>query len=268
MSLRPGAALLLASSTAVAQSPANEKPDALRQVDIVQKLYAQVPLDAVFRDENGVAVPLGSLVRDKPVVLALVYYECPMLCTLVLNGLLRTLRAVDFDVGDQFDVVTVSFDPRDQPKVAAAKRTKYLREYGRGDVGGWHFLTGEENTIRRLTDAVGFRYAFDEESGTYAHASAIMVLTPSGRVSHYFYGVEYSPRDLKLALVSAADENIGSPVDRVLLYCYAYDPTTGEYGLAIMNVIRVAGTATVVALAAFVILMWRRDRRPRTEAST
>ncbi|GBC83575.1 hypothetical protein HRbin10_02725 [bacterium HR10] len=244
--------------------PSGQPAPILQRVGIDQKLNAQVPLDLVFRDESGRAVALREYFGERPVILSLVYYECPMLCTLILNGLLRSLRALSFTAGREFIVLTVSFDPREGPELAAAKKRAYVRSYGRSEAErGWHFLTGEETAIRRLTEAVGFRYAFDAETGQFAHASGIMVLTPQGRVARYFYGIEYAPRDLRLGLVEAAQGKIGSPVDQLLLYCYHYDPKTGRYSMLIMNVLRLAGAATVLALGSFMLVMFRRERRKK-----
>jgi protein SCO1 len=241
-----------------------EKPPGLEGVDIAQKLGAEVPLDLPLRDENDRTVTLKDYVKDKPVILTLVYYECPMLCTLVLNGTLRSLRALSFDVGREFDVVTLSFDPKETGALASAKKEHYIHEYGRaGAAAGWHFLTGPEPSIKAIAESVGFSYKYDAATGQYAHATAIMVLTPKGLVSHYFYGVEYPVRDFRLALVEAGDEKIGDPVDRILLYCFHYDPTTGKYGLAIMNVVRLLGSVTFVMLAGYVCLMLWRERRRR-----
>jgi len=247
--------------------PSSQPAPILQRVGIDQKLNAQVPLDLVFRDESGRAVALREYFGERPVILSLVYYECPMLCTLILNGLLRSLRALSFTAGREFIVLTVSFDPREGPELAAAKKRAYVRSYGRSEAErGWHFLTGEETAIRRLTEAVGFRYAFDAETGQFAHASGIMVLTPQGRVARYFYGIEYAPRDLRLGLVEAAQGKIGSPVDQLLLYCYHYDPKTGRYSMLIMNVLRLAGAATVLALGGFMLAMFRRERRKKRAA--
>ena len=241
---------------------AEHGPTLIQDIGFDQRLNAQVPLDLVFRDETGRSVPLREYFGQKPVILALAYYECPMLCTLVLNGLLRSLRALSFDVGNQFSVVTVSFDPMEKPTIAAAKKAVYMQQYERpGASGGWHFLTGDEASIRQLTQAVGFRYAYDAQKNQYAHATGIMVLTPQGKISRYFYGLEYSSRDLRLGLVEASANQIGSPVDHVLLYCYQYDPTTGKYGILIMNVIRLGGLATALALGTFMFVMFRADRR-------
>ena len=237
-------------------------PEFLDKIGIDQKLDEQVPLDLVFQDENGNDVRFGDLFEGKPVLLTLVYYECPMLCTEILNGVLRSLRALPFDVGKEFQVITVSFDPDETPVLAMTKKRMYLERYDRpGAEEGWHFLTGDEDSIRRLTDAVGFRYTYVPARDQYAHASGIMILTPEGRVSRYFYGIEYSARDLRLGLIEAAANQIGTAVDQVLLLCFHYDPTTGKYGMIIMNVIRLAGLFTVVGLAAFVIPGYLRDRR-------
>jgi len=245
---------------------ATNRPAVLDEVGIDQKLNEPVPLDLEFRDETGKTVQLRDYFGEKPVVLSLVYYECPMLCTMVLNGLLRSFRALTFDVGKDFTVVTVSFDPRETPALAAAKKKTYIEGYGRPVAAdGWHFLTGDEASIKRLTQAVGFRYVYDEETKQFAHASGIMVLTPQGKLARYFYGIEYAPKDLRLGLVEASAGKVGSPVDQVLLYCYHYDPQTGKYGVVIMNVLRLAGGATVLILGAFMFVMFRRDRRLRIE---
>jgi protein SCO1/2 len=237
-------------------------PQFLEEIGIDQRLDEQAPLDLEFRDEQGNAVRLGDYFGDKPVVLALVYYECPMLCTEVLNGLTRALRALSFDVGKEFDIVTVSFDPEETPVLARTKKNIYIEEYDRqGASEGWHFLTGDEDSIRALTESVGFRYVYVPSRDQHAHASGIIVLTPKGKISRYFYGIEYSTRDLRLGLVEAAADKIGTAVDQILLLCYHYDPTTGKYGMVIMNVIRIAGLATVLGLAGFMVPGFLRDRR-------
>ena len=219
-----------------------------------------MPLDLTFRDETGQPVTLGQYFGSKPVILALVYYECPMLCTLTLNGLVSALKAVSFDVGNQFNVVTVSFNPAETPNLAAAKKETYLKSYGRaGADAGWHFLTGDAANIKRLVDAVGFRYRYVPEQKQFAHAAGITVLTPSGKIARYFFGVEFAPRDLRLGLVEAANEKIGSPVDQLLLYCFHYDPVTGKYGAVVMNIIRLGGVVTVLALGGAVLIMRRRE---------
>ena len=236
-------------------------PPALTGVGIDQKLNGQVPLDLTFRDETGRTVRLGDYFGRRPVILSLVYYECPMMCTLVLNGLVHTMREIPFTAGDQFDVVTVSFNPRDTPALAAAKKRTYLKSYGRAGAGkGWHFLTGDQASIQALTGAAGFRYAYDPVTQQYAHATTIMVLTPEGRLSRYFFGIEYPARDVRLSLVEASGNKIGSPVDQLLLFCYHYDPVAGKYGFAIMNAMRAAGVATALALGLLVFILFRRER--------
>ena len=240
---------------------AETRPPALRGVGIEQHLNQQVPLDLTFRNEAGEPVTLRSLMRGKPVILSLAYYQCPMLCTLVLNGLVGAMRALPFDAGNEFDVITVSFDPKDTPELAAKKKATYLGEYRRqGAEQGWHFLTGDEASIKALTDAVGFRYNYLPEKGQFAHAAGIMVLTPSGVLSRYFYGVEFAPRDVKFGLMEAANGKIGSPVDQLMLFCFQYDPATGRYTTVVLNAIRVGGVLTLVALGLFMARSWRRDR--------
>lgn len=247
----------------------NTPAQVIRQVRFDQKLQARVPLHLVFRDEAGRAVRLGDYFGRKPVVLSLVYYDCPMLCTLILNGLVKSLRTVNLDVGTDFEVVTLSFDPREGPALAAEKKAGYVRQYTRaGGEAGWHFLTGDEPAIRQLTEAVGFQYTFDTQTGQFAHASGIVVLTPEGKISKYLYGIEYAPRDLRLSLVEASAGRIGTLSDKVLLYCFHYDPTTGKYGLAIMRITRVAGLLTVALIVGFVAVMLRRERRSTLRAQT
>jgi len=255
--------LLFSISTAQAQIlDSNAPPPMLREVGIDQKLSAPLPLHLSFLDENGKAVQLQQYFGEKPVILCFVYYECPMLCTQVLNGLLESLKTLSFDAGNQFNVITVSFDPNETPKLAAEKKADYLKQYSRASAErGWHFLTGDTAAIRQLTSAAGFRYKYDPATKQFAHASGIMVITPQGKIARYFYGIEYASRDLRLALVEASENKIGSPVDQLLLYCFHYDPLTGKYGLVIMNVLRVAGIATVMALGTFMIVMFRRDRK-------
>jgi len=243
------------------------RPTPLREIGIDQKLDEQVPLDLPFRDEGGKLVRLGDYFGTKPVILVMAYYGCPMLCPLTFDGLVRAMRALPFNLGEQFEVVTVSFDPRETPALAAAKKKDYVAMYRRpGGEAGWHFLTGEDTAIHRLADAVGFRYKYDAASGQYAHSTGIMVLTPQGKVSRYFYGVEYAPRDLRLALVQASANKIGSVADEVLLFCFHYNPETGKYGLVIMRVIQVAGIGTVLALGSFMFWALRRERHPKPSA--
>ena len=242
----------------------DSRPAALRGVGIDQRLNEQVPLDLMFRDETGKSVRLGDYFGNKPVILALVYYRCPMLCTLTLNGLVRTMRVMPFDVGDQYAVVTVSFDPHETPALAAAKKGEYLAHYARpGGAAGWHFLTGEESSIRRLTEAVGFHYNYDPQSGQYAHTTGLVVVTPQGKIARYFYGVEVSPRDLRLSLVEASANKIGSRVDEILLFCFHYDPATGKYGWEIVRIIQFAGAVTVLVLGSFIAVMLLRERESR-----
>ena len=246
--------------------PSAARPQLLRDVGIEQKLDAQVPLELSFRDESGRSVQLREYFGEKPVVLALVYFECPMLCTQVLNGLLRSLQNLNLEVGKQFTVLAVSINPRETPELAVAKQRMYAGLYGRpGASAGWRFLTGQEAAIQQLAKSVGFRYAYDAETGQYAHATALVLLTPQGRISRYFYGIEYPARDLRLGLVEASAGKVGSPVDQVLLFCYHYDPATGKYGVVISNIVRAAGLATVLALGIFMIVMFRRERNFRTE---
>jgi protein SCO1/2 len=237
-------------------------PAALAGVGIEQKLNAQVPLDLNFRDEFNQPVPLSRYFHGKPVVLALVYYRCPMLCTQILNGVETSLKAVSLNPGQDFEVVSVSFDPKDTAETAAGKRKSVLQRYGRpGTANGWHFLTGDEPAIRALTDAAGFHYRYDSITQQFAHASAIMILTPEGRLSRYFYGVEYAPRDVRLGLIEASANKIGTPVDQILLFCFHYDPATGKYGAIAMNMVRVAGTLFVLLGGAVMLIVFRRDFR-------
>jgi protein SCO1/2 len=241
----------------------NQKLAIFDQVGIEQRLNQQVPLDLTFTDEHGQQVKLGKYFGSKPVILSLVYYQCPMLCSQVLSGLTGALNGiVRFNVGRDFEVVTVSFDPRDTAKDAAANKSSYVRRYRRqGAEQGWHFLTGSKEQIAALAGAVGFRYQWDPEIQQFAHASGIMLLTPDGRVAQYYYGIEYAPRDLQLGLIEASKGKIGNVVDQVLLYCYHYDPAKGKYGAAILNIMRMSALATVLLLGGFVIIMFRRDSR-------
>jgi len=242
--------------------PTGNSNEVLKKVDIEQRLNNQIPLDLKFRDESGRGVRLAEyFAKGKPVALMLVYYECPMLCSQVLNGAVGAFQALSFTAGKEFEVVTVSFDPREGPELAARKKETYLRRYKReGAEAGWHFLTGDEASIKALADAVGFRYAWDEQSQQFAHASAVMVATPGGRLSHYFYGIDYAPKDLRLALVEASAGKIGSPVDSLLLFCYHYDPAAGRFA-PVMGVLRTAGVLTVAGLAAFILYLRRKSKR-------
>jgi protein SCO1/2 len=269
MNIRAGvAAMLLVLAGAQGVAAETGLPPILRDVGFDQRLGAQVPLDLPFRDETGSTVTLRQYLGDKPLLLVPAYYECPMLCTLVLNGVVSALRALPFDIGREFRVVTVSFNPTETSELAAAKKANYLREYRRpGADAGWHFLVGDDSSIRPLLASIGFRYAWDEAAKQYAHASGIVVLTPAGRVSHYFYGVEFPPRDLRLAFVEASNERIGSVVDQLLLFCFHYDPATGRYSRVALNAVRVGGVLTMLALGTFVFVMLRRDRARRPHGS-
>lgn len=245
----------------LSQNPSG-RPEVLRDVGLDQKLNAQVPLDLTFRDEHGVSVTIGQLLHGKPAILNLVYYQCPMLCTEVLNATLYSVKEIPLEIGNDFNIITVSIDPNEKPILAEAKQIMYSGLYGRpGAVKGWHFLTGDESQIRRLAAAVGFRYAYDKVSKQFAHASGIMVLTPEGKLSRYFYGISYRPRDVRLGLVEASEGKIGSLTDTILLYCYHYDPSTGKYGVVITNIVRAAGLLTVIALALMVFIFLRREKR-------
>jgi len=238
--------------------PANVRPPGLKNVGIEQNLNEQIPPGLTFRDETGKTVTLGDYFGKKPMILNLVYYQCPMLCGEVLTGLESALRVLKFDVGKEFDVLTVSFDPKETPEMASAKKAEYLKRYGRsGAADGWHFLTGPASSIDALTKAAGFQYQYDPKSGQFAHATAIMVLTPEGKIAQYYYGVEFAPKDLRLGLIQASENKIGTVVDQVLLYCYHYDPNTGKYGAIISRVLQLAAGATVLILGTFLIVMFR-----------
>jgi protein SCO1 len=249
--------------------PANVRPPGLKNVGIAQHLNEQIPSDLTFHDENGKPVRLADYFGRKPMILNLVYYQCPMLCGEVLSGLESALRVLKFDVGNQFEVLTVSFDPRETPAMATAKKAELLKRYGRpGATQGWHFLTGPQQSIDALTKAAGFQYEYDPKSGQFAHTTAIMVLTPEGRIAQYYYGVEYAPKDLRLGLIQASQDKIGNLVDQVLLYCYHYDPATGKYGAVVMRMLRLAGAATILTLGLFMIVMLRKGSSTRSGAKT
>lgn len=256
-----GVAALLVPILAVA-GRGEGLPGPLEDVGFDQRLGESVPLDLRFRDELGRPVELGDLFGERPVILALVYYQCPMLCPMVLNGLTSALKPLRFEPGREFEVVVVSFDDRESPETARAAKATHLERYGRPETAhGWHFLTGEPAAIRRLTDSVGFRFVQLPDTGEFAHAAGVVALTPAGRIARYFYGVEYAPRDLRLGLVEAADHQIGSVVDTLLLYCYHYDPETGSYSAVAMNIVRLGAALTVLLLGVFLGFQWRRERR-------
>ncbi len=238
-----------------------QMPGPLREVRFDQKLGAQLPLDTRFVDADGRAVALGDLVRDKPVILAFVYYECPMLCTLILNGLAKTLGVVELEPGDDFDVVAVSIDPDETPDLAAAAKARTLDRYGRPETAdGWHFLTGGSEAIRGVAEAAGFQYVYDAETDEWAHTSGIIIVRPDGTLNQYYYGLEYPPKDVRLSLVDASAGKVGSLVDQLLLYCYRFDPALGRYTVAAMRVLRFTGALFVLGLVAFLLLQWRRER--------
>lgn len=245
--------------------PSSVLPAALKNVGIDQKLDNRLPLDLHFRDEAGRDVRLGDFFSKKPVIITPVYYGCPMLCTQILNGLVSGLKPVSFNAGAEFDVVAVSFDPSETPDLALKKKESYVRRYGRpGSENGFHFLTGDEAAIKALTGALGFRYTYDPKTKQFAHASGLMIATPEGRISRYLYGVDYAPRNLRLALVEAAARKIGTPMDELLLFCYHYDPATGKYGAIAMNFLRLAAAATVLGIGIFLTILFRQDLKHRT----
>jgi len=268
----PAAAVLvplLLSATGPASAPtpglaADARPAALRDVAFDQRLGQMLPLDAALVDESGRAVRLGDYFGRRPVILTLAYYGCPMLCTLSLNGLASALKTLSFDAGREFEVVTLSFEHKETPQQAAAAKKTYIERYGRPQAAaGWHFLTGDEAAIAAVTGAVGFRYAWDEETRQYAHPTGVVVATPEGRVARYLYGVEYAPKDLRFALVEASTGRVGTPVDQLLLYCYEYDPVRGRYGATILRTVRFLGILTVLGLVTLIaVLRYREGRMP------
>jgi protein SCO1 len=249
------------SALQVKGGPSTALPSALTGIGIDQKLDQQIPLDLTFKDEFGRTVQLREFFRaGKPVILVPVYYRCPVLCTQILNGVAGTLKAVTLNAGQDFEVVAVSFDPKDTPETASSKKQLYLRRYNRPNTAnGWHLLTGDEANIKPLMDAIGYRYKYDPATDQYAHASGIMVATPDGRLSRYFYGIEYAPVDVRLGLVEASQNKIGNPVDQILLFCFHYDPATGKYGAIAMNMVRAAGAAFVLICGGFLAIVLRRD---------
>jgi protein SCO1/2 len=262
-----------AVSTASAQSnnpsvnprpgiPSSQMPSVLSKVSFDQRLNEQLPLATPFKDENGRAVTLGDYFGLKPIVLAFVYYECPMLCNQVLNGLTTSLTVLEESVGRDFDVVAISFDPRETPALASGKKKSYLDRYSRpASVNGWHFLTGDDNAIQAVTRAAGFNFVWDDRTKQFAHPSGIVVATPDGKVSRYFFGIEYASRDVKFAVIESSAGRIGSVIDNLLLYCYHYDPATGSYGFVAMGAVRVGGAVTLVALVGFIVVSIRREGR-------
>ena len=240
-------------------------PTALKNVGIEQKLNGQLPLDAQFTDENGNTVKLGDYFGNgRPIILALVYYECPMLCNEVLNGLTGSLKGISFDAGKDFDIVAISFDAREneKPDLAKSKKAGYLTRYGRaGAENGWHFLSGTQGEIDKVTNAVGFNYQYDEATEQFAHAGGVMVITPEGKISRYLYGIDYAPKDLKFGLMDSAENKIGNPAEQLYLYCFHYDPSTGKYGLAILSILRLFAVATLLGIVGMFFIFWRNNRK-------
>jgi protein SCO1/2 len=257
-------AALLTAVPSVAQNFYEGLPAPLQRVSFDQRLGELVDLSLIFNDEKGDQVRLGELIGDRPVALVLVYHGCPMLCSMSTNGLVTSLKALEMTPGDEFDVLVVSFDPEDTPELARNAKTKLLTDYARpGSESGWHFLTGEQESIDALTEAVGFHYTRDEETGEFAHAAGLTILTPEGTISRYLYGIEYPARSLRLALIESAEGQIGNLVDQAILFCYRYDPATGTYSATTMNVVRLAGALTVLAIVVLLFRTVRRERRGR-----
>jgi protein SCO1/2 len=263
MRLHAGCAMiaLLLSASTFAQSNSATPPTLPGKVAIAQNLDKQLPLDLMLRDETGRVVRLGQYFNHgKPLLLNFMYYRCPMLCPMVMDGVTNALTELRFDIGKEFDVVTVSIDPRDTPEQASMKKDQYVKRYGRfGAASGWHFLTGNESAVKRLTNIAGFEYAYDPKMDQFAHAAVLLAVTPQGRISRYLYGFEYKPRDLRLALVEASAGRIGTATDSLLLLCYHYDPATGRYSRTAMNFVRAGGVATMLGLFGFIFIMVRRD---------
>jgi protein SCO1 len=254
---------ILAAGALQAQQNSSTPPQLPGKVSITQHMGAQLPLDDMFRDDTGRVVRLGDYFKSgRPVLLNFMYYRCPMLCSMVLEGTTTALTELKLDVGKDFDVITVSIDPRDMPDDARLKKEKYVKRYGRASAySGWHFLTSHEGAIKKLADTVGFQYAYDPKSNQFAHGTVLIAVTPQGRISKYFYGFEYRPRDLRLGLVEASAGKVGTPVDQLLLLCYHYEPSTGRYSAAALNIMRAGGAATILGLGSFIFIMVRQERR-------
>ncbi|HVT59103.1 MAG TPA: SCO family protein [Thermoanaerobaculia bacterium] len=256
----PLALLVLLAAMPAAAVAQPGQPSPFQRIGFDQRVGRQVPREVALRDESGRAVKLGDYFGKRPLVLALVYYRCPMLCTVTMTGLTTSLKGMSFDAGREFEVVVVSFDPRETPAMAAAAKRAALDRYRRpGTEAGWHFLTGEAPALARLTEAVGFRYFYDPEIHQFAHAAGIMVLTPEGRLSRYYYGIDFPPVSVRLGLVEAADHRIGTVVDQVLLYCFHYDPVQGKYSAATLNIVRLCALLTVLGLGLMIALLRRRE---------
>jgi protein SCO1 len=268
--------MMILGATASAQTlsngmmgpPSNTRPPHLENVGIDQHLDTPIPPNLTFTDDNGRSVMLGDYFGNKPLILNLVYYNCTMLCGEELAGLTRAMKLIKFDLGKEFEIVTVSFDPRETPAIAAAKKKDFIQRYGRpGAADGWHFLTGSADSINALANAVGFKYQYDSKTNQYAHATAIVILTPQGRISRYLYGIDFPPKDLRLGLVEASHEKIGNPVDQVLLYCYHYDPASGKYGAVISNILKLGGAVTIVLLGGLLLVLFRLDKAASRRAA-
>jgi protein SCO1 len=260
--------LALASGGLRAASGPNLLPPNLNGIGIEQRLNAQIPLDTTFRDESGASVQLRSFFGSKPVVLAPVYYRCPMLCSQILSGVVAGLRPLSLKPGRDFDVVAISFDPADTPAEAMLKRTQYSHSYSsRAGVNGWHFLVGSQAAITPVMQAIGFHYRWDPVHKMFIHASGVMIATPEGRVARYLYGVEYEPKDLKLSLVEASHNRIGSAVDQILLFCYHYDPKTGKYGAVVLGSLKIGAIFILIAMSVGLFFLWRRDLRKYRDVS-
>ncbi|HEV8432011.1 MAG TPA: SCO family protein [Thermoanaerobaculia bacterium] len=259
-----GLSLAIASAFALqAQQNSSTPPQLPGKVAVVQHLGAQLPMNEMFRDDTGRVVRLGDYFKSgRPVLLDFMYYRCPMLCSMVLEGTTSALTELKLDIGKDFDVITVSIDPRDMPDDARVKKEKYVKRYGRPSAyEGWHFLTSHESAIKHLTDTVGFQYAYDPKSDQFAHGTVLIAVTPQGKVSKYFYGFEYKPRDVRLGLVEASAGTVGTPVDQLLLLCFHYSPSTGKYSAVAMDVMRAGGAATILGLGGFIFVMVRKERR-------
>ncbi|HEX9110496.1 MAG TPA: SCO family protein [Terriglobales bacterium] len=260
LALLAGAAWGQGMGNSIISPPPNVRPPGLKNVGIQQNLNQQIPPDLTFTDDLGRKVQLGDYFGQKPLILNFVYYSCPMLCGEALAGLESALRVLKFDLGKEFEVITISFDPKDTPEAAAKKKEQFLRRYNRpGAERGWHFLVGEPGAIDAVTRAAGFQYEYDQKTGQFAHSTAILVLTPQGKIAQYYYGIEYPPKDLRLALVEASQNRIGNLVDELLLYCYHYDPAKGKYSATVMRMLRLMAVATMLCVGALVFVMLRRS---------
>lgn len=262
------AAFAATRSMPIEQRTEAPPPAILKRTGFDQNLGAQLPLDAMVRNEEGQLVPLGSFFTGRPVVFSLVYYNCPMLCNLVLNGVVDVMRQVAFEPGRDYDLVTLSFNHEETHLLAAQKKANYIKEFAKpGAADGWHFLTADEPAVKAITEVAGFKFAWDEKAQEFAHGSGIMIATPDGKLSHYFYGVQFVPRDVRLALVDASNGAIGNPVDQLMLFCYHYDPLVGGYSAAIMNLVRAGCFAIIAAVGGFLLVSWRRERNAGAAAA-